>query len=75
MLEKLAALQHEALSIIGESRSGDDLQEVRIAFLGKKGKITAISRSMGDVSRKKGRPLDKLLIRQRILSKPLSQKK
>ena len=50
MLEKLAELQKEALSIIEESQSGENLQEVRIGYLGKKGKVTAISRSMGEVS-------------------------
>lgn len=50
MLERLADLQRAALADIEKSNASDDLQEVRVAYLGKKGGITAISRSMGEIA-------------------------
>jgi len=47
MFEQLAALQKEALARIAACIDTEALQELKVAYLGKKGSITQISRSMG----------------------------
>ncbi|MCL2496446.1 MAG: phenylalanine--tRNA ligase subunit alpha [Clostridiales bacterium] len=47
MFEQLAILQKEALARIEECADTEALQELKVAYLGKKGSITQISRSMG----------------------------
>ena len=50
MKQKLEALHEEARKKIMESGNLDKLNEVRVAYLGKKGELTAILKSMKDVA-------------------------
>ena len=52
MEEKLQRIQEEAAKQIQESDSLEKLNEVRVAFLGKKGELTAVLKGMKDVARK-----------------------
>ncbi|HQD06557.1 MAG TPA: phenylalanine--tRNA ligase subunit alpha [Bacillota bacterium] len=49
MLTRLTQLEEEARSAIDSARDMQDLQAVRVRFLGKKGEITALLRSMGQL--------------------------
>ncbi|MDP4169640.1 MAG: phenylalanine--tRNA ligase subunit alpha, partial [Bacillota bacterium] len=50
MQERLNELQEEALKKIEESTNLKELNEVRVAYLGKKGPITEVLRGMGKLS-------------------------
>ena len=50
MKEKLKEIREEAMKQIQESDALDKLNDVRIAFLGKKGKLTAVLKGMKDVA-------------------------
>ena len=50
MKEKLQHIQEEAAKRIQEANSLDKLNEVRVAFLGKKGELTAVLKGMKDVA-------------------------
>lgn len=50
MKEKLKEIREEAIKQIQESDALDKLNDVRIAFLGKKGKLTAVLKGMKDVA-------------------------
>ncbi len=50
MKEKLQAIVEEALEKIKASEELDKLNEIRVAFLGKKGELTEILKSMKDVA-------------------------
>ena len=50
MEEKLQRIQEEAAKQIQESDSLEKLNEVRVAFLGKKGELTAVLKGMKDVA-------------------------
>lgn len=50
MKEKLQAIREEALKQIRESDRLDRLNEVRVAFLGKKGELTAVLKGMKNVA-------------------------
>lgn len=50
MRERLLSLREEAVAAIGVVESLDDLQKVKVDFLGKKGKLTAILRGMGGLT-------------------------
>jgi phenylalanyl-tRNA synthetase alpha chain len=56
MKEKLQAIKEEAMKQIHASESLDKLNDVRVAFLGKKGELTAVLKGMKEVSAK-DRPL------------------
>ncbi|RCW66346.1 phenylalanine--tRNA ligase subunit alpha [Saliterribacillus persicus] len=56
MKEKLQELEKEALLKVNEAKELKDLQEVRVAYLGKKGPITEVLRGMGKLS-KEERPV------------------
>ncbi|SDB95023.1 phenylalanyl-tRNA synthetase, alpha subunit [Pelagirhabdus alkalitolerans] len=47
MKEKLESLKQEALEQIDQAQTADDLQSVRVSYLGKKGPITEVLRGMG----------------------------
>ena len=53
MLEKLAKLRQEVLSKIDGIRDLDDLNELKIKILGKKGEFTAIMKGMADIAAEK----------------------
>lgn len=50
MQNDLKGLYEEAKDLIDESATEDKLQQTKVYFLGKKGKLTAILRSMKDIS-------------------------
>ncbi len=50
MKEKLQAIKEEAIKQIQNSDALDKLNEVRVAFLGKKGELTAVLKGMKDVA-------------------------
>ncbi|GAB2570080.1 phenylalanine--tRNA ligase subunit alpha [Gracilibacillus alcaliphilus] len=56
MKEQLQALQTEALEKVTQASSRKELQDVRVAYLGKKGPITEVLRGMGKLS-KEERPV------------------
>lgn len=56
MQEKLIAIQEKALREIKDAKDSDALEELRIKYLGKKGELTTILRSMGNIS-KEERPV------------------
>ncbi|MBQ1491109.1 MAG: phenylalanine--tRNA ligase subunit alpha, partial [Blautia sp.] len=50
MKDKLQELADRARKLIEQAEGPDRLNEARIAFLGKKGELTAILKSMKDVA-------------------------
>lgn len=50
MKEKLAKIMDEAMSQIEQTSQLDKLNDVRVAFLGKKGELTSVLKSMKDVA-------------------------
>jgi phenylalanyl-tRNA synthetase alpha chain len=50
MLDELSAIQADAIVAIESVDSGTSLEEFRIAFLGKKGRLTAVAAGMREVS-------------------------
>ena len=56
MKERLEAIKSEALRQIAESESLEKLNEIRVAFLGKKGELTNVLKSLKDVA-KEDRPM------------------
>ncbi len=50
MKEKLAELKEKALAQITASESLDKLNDIRVAFLGKKGELTDMLKSLKDVA-------------------------
>ena len=55
MQEKLKAIREEALKAIEQADMPEKLNDVRVKFLGKKGELTAVLKSMKDVA-KEDRP-------------------
>ena len=50
MKERLQAIREEAMKQIQQSDALEKLNDVRVAFLGKKGELTAVLKSMKDVA-------------------------
>lgn len=50
MKEKLEAIRREALEALKNSETAEQIEAFRVAFLGKKGKLTAVLRSMGSLA-------------------------
>ena len=50
MQERLQELQAEALQKVTEASSLKELNDIRVAYLGKKGPITEVLRGMGKLS-------------------------
>ena len=50
MKDKLQAIREEAMRQIEQSDALEKLNDVRVAFLGKKGELTAVLKSMKDVA-------------------------
>ena len=48
--EKVKEIQEKAIAEMNEAAGLDVLNEVRVAFLGKKGSLTAVLKSMKDVA-------------------------
>lgn len=49
MLDEIAGLKAQALTALAEAESLDSLEQFRIAYLGKKGSVTALAKGMGSV--------------------------
>ncbi|PAB59430.1 phenylalanine--tRNA ligase subunit alpha [Anaeromicrobium sediminis] len=56
MKEQLSRIQEDAISSINNAQSMDELQQIRVKYLGKKGELTAVLRGMKDLSNEE-RPL------------------
>ena len=52
MKEKLSQILDSALGQIEASKELDKLNEIRVSFLGKKGELTSVLKSMKEVRRK-----------------------
>ena len=50
MLEQLKQIESAAIAAIGNAENAAGLTEIKIAYLGKKGELTAVSRQMGKLS-------------------------
>ena len=64
MKERLQELAENARKRIEESEGLDKLNDVRVAYLGKKGELTAILKGMKDVAPESVRKLVSLSMRQ-----------
>lgn len=51
LTEKLSSLKGEAEASLGEAGTRDALESLRVEYLGKKGKLTAVLRNMGKLSK------------------------
>lgn len=76
MKEKLKAIMDEALAKINASEELDKLNEIRVAFLGKKGELTNVLKSMKDVTPEE-RPMVGQLVNEArtVLEEKLEEKK
>lgn len=61
MKEKLMEIEAIALKKIEESKNSEALEEIRVKFLGKKGELTTILRSMGNLSQEERPIMGKLV--------------
>ncbi len=50
MKEQLIQIQNEALLLINQAKDVKELEDIRVAFMGKKGQLTLLLRSMGKLS-------------------------
>ena len=67
MREQLKAIREEAIKQIQDSGNLDKLNDVRVAFLGKKGQLTAVLKSMKDVAQEE-RPVVGQLVNDTLVS-------
>ena len=56
MKEKLLSIREEVLSCIDSAKDLNDIEDIRVKYLGKKGKLTLLLREMGRLS-KEERPI------------------
>ncbi|MDL4840630.1 phenylalanine--tRNA ligase subunit alpha [Aquibacillus rhizosphaerae] len=76
MKERLQELQQEALSKVEEAVTLADLQEIRVAYMGKKGPITEVLRGMGKLSKEERPVIGELANKVReAIADELDQKK
>ncbi len=76
MKEKLKAIVDEALEKIKASKELDKLNEIRVAFLGKKGELTEILKAMKDVAPEDRPAIGQLVNEARtVLEEELDKKK
>ncbi|GAA0288579.1 phenylalanyl-tRNA synthetase alpha chain [Gracilibacillus halotolerans] len=76
MREKLEELQVEALQKVDDASDAKELQDVRVAYLGKKGPITEVLRGMGKLSKEERPVIGELAnkVREKI-AQAIEQKK
>ncbi|QSX06141.1 phenylalanine--tRNA ligase subunit alpha [Sedimentibacter sp. zth1] len=60
MKEKLLQVKNDALEQINKITNNDDIEKIRVKFLGKKGELTLILRSMGALSKEEKPVVGKL---------------
>lgn len=61
MQEKLKEIQQKALEVIEAANSLNAMEEIRVKYLGKKGELTTILKSMGNVSKEDRPAIGKLV--------------
>ena len=71
MEEKLLTIKNNAISLILESKSKKELEEIRIQFLGRNGEVTQLLKSLPKIPKKSVQKLAVLLMKQKILLKML----
>ena len=59
MKDRLAKIRQNALNQIEEAGALEKLNDIRVAFLGKKGELTSIMKSMKELARRNVRLLDR----------------
>ena len=64
MKERLEAIRERALAQINETDSLDKLNDIRVAFLGKKGELTEVLNGMKEVAPEDRPKVVRLLMRQ-----------
>ena len=76
MKDKLEDIKKEALEKLNQVKKQDELDGIRVEFLGKKGRLTSILRSMGSLSKEERPIVGKLAneVREEI-EKVLEEKK
>lgn len=76
MKEKLKVIMEEALEQINASEQMEKLNEIKVAFLGKKGELTSVLKSMKDVAAEE-RPMVGQLVNdaRAVIEEKLEQKK
>ncbi|MEG2119641.1 MAG: phenylalanine--tRNA ligase subunit alpha, partial [Pseudoflavonifractor sp.] len=50
MKEQLEQIRREALAALDETKAAQDLESLRVKYLGKKGELTAVLKQMGTLS-------------------------
>ena len=76
MKEKIKVLVDEALKQINESQDLEKLNDIRVAFLGKKGELTSLLKSMKDVAPELRPQVGQLVNEAReVIEKSLDEKK
>src|SRR3989338_1453424 len=50
LADELERLSHEAAAAVGQARSADDLEQLRVKFLGRKSRLADIMKSLGQLS-------------------------
>lgn len=53
MKEEISALRNQAIAQIGDAKSMEDLERLRVAYLGRSGKISKLVKTLGMVSKEK----------------------
>ena len=71
MLENLNSIREEAISMIKESASLKDCEDIRVAMLGKKGRVTEILKNMKKLPPEEKKVLGK---EANILKKEIEEK-
>ena len=61
MNQKVSEIKDKALKLIEEAKDKNALEDVRVKFLGKKGELTTILRSMGNLSKEERPAMGKLV--------------
>jgi len=75
MEEKLNKIKQEALELINSSKILDEIEEIRVKVLGRKGMLTEILRSLGQLTPELKNVVGKKSMRLKKLSKMLSTQK
>ncbi|UJL45013.1 phenylalanine--tRNA ligase subunit alpha [Virgibacillus sp. NKC19-16] len=75
MKDQLEAIQTEALESINQAKGLKQLQDIKVAYLGKKGSLTSVLRGMGNLSKEERPVVGEIANRVREkISKSLEQK-
>src|SRR5690625_3143223 len=75
MKEQLAALQTEALEKVSNIETIKELQDINVAYLGRKGSLTAVLRGMGKLSPEERPVIGELANKVReVISKAIEEK-